>query len=68
MSSTVVRAFQPPAFSMVARRQMPAVPLKLKNAPVANRAYCSHLTAVVTASASQECEKWGSARQGHALW
>jgi hypothetical protein len=43
MSSTRVRAFQPPASSMQALRQTPPVPLKLKKLPVLKRAYCSHL-------------------------
>lgn len=42
MSSTVVRAFQPPTSSMQALRQTPAVPLKFQNAPLAKYANCSH--------------------------
>jgi hypothetical protein len=42
MSSTVVRLFHPPLSVMHSRRHTPAVPLKLKKSPAANRAYCSH--------------------------
>ncbi len=43
MSSTSVRAFQPPAESMHDLRHTPPVPLKLRKLPVEKRAYCSHL-------------------------
>jgi hypothetical protein len=41
MSSVTVSCSQPPASAMAARRQMPAVPLKLKKRPERLRAMCS---------------------------
>ena len=41
MSSVSVSCDQPPASMMVERRQMPAVPLKLKKRPERWRAVCS---------------------------
>jgi hypothetical protein len=41
MSSVTVSCCQPPASTMAARRQMPAVPLKLKKRPERLRAMCS---------------------------
>ena len=41
MSSVSVSCCQPPASAMAARRQMPAVPLKLKKRPDQLRPACS---------------------------